>query len=220
MSNYDQESDYVRAESRTAEISSDEASGHRRRADLARAFVIPCLGGLLGGAFVGMVESLKVLSASFGTHDYSGMVYAVLLYGGAGLLMGLVLGAVSRTFAALTGQVPEAARSWTISFLIVSCSMGFVITRFIVRRDLFDETDLTGRALAVLIACFVVYAFFFYFVTRNALKKTFFSFILSVRGSGGALRWSPLVLSDDGVWEHAGQSSSRRCGSASCCSSA
>ncbi len=160
------------------------AAAGRRRVELRQCALVPALGGLLGGSTVGMAESLKVLSAAFGTHDYSGIVYAVLLYGAVGLVLGSVLGLSARVLATLSGQVPEPARAWTLSFLVVSCSMGFIITRFILRRDLFDEADLSQSALAVLIAGFVVYAFGFYFVTRNALKKTFFSFILTVRGSG------------------------------------
>ena len=197
MSQQDQETAHLATEPRAVGESPDKDAERQRRTELLGAFVVPSLGGLLGGAFVGMVESLKVLSAGFGTHDYSGMVYAVLLYGAAGLLMGLVLGLAARTFASLTGQIPEAARSWTMSFLAVSCSMGFVIARFILRRDLFDETDLDQQAIGFLIACFVAYAFVFYFVTRNALKKTFFSFILTVPGSGalygGALLFSLMM---------------------------
>jgi len=169
----------------------------QRRREARGAVLVPALGGLLGGAFVGMVESLKVLSAAFGTHDYSGMVYAVILYGAAGLALGVVLGILARGWAALTGKVPEAARSWTLSFLGVSCSLGFVITRFILRRDVFDESDLSGRAVAFLVAFFVVYALAFYLVARNALKKTFFSFILTLRGSaaayGGVLLFSLMM---------------------------
>ncbi len=184
MSDHGEGSEYLITEPRPVDPELAQAAERRRRADLFGAFIVPSLAGLLGGAFVGMAESLKVLSAAFGTHDYSGMVYAVILYGAAGLSMGLVLGVIARTHAMFTGHIPEPARSWTISFLVVSCSMGFVITRFILRRDLFDESALSSEAVAILIACFVAYAFVFYFITRNALKKTFFSFILTVRGSG------------------------------------
>jgi len=75
--------------------------------------------------------------------------------------------------------------------------MGFVITRFILRRDVFDEGNLTTSATVMLVAVFVAYALGFYVLTRNALKKTFFSFILSAWGSaaayGGVLLFSLMM---------------------------
>jgi len=197
MSRFETPSSHLATEPRTVSSSADGDGEALLRKQLRGAWLVPVLGGLLGGAAVGMIEALQVLSAAFGTRDYSGMVYAVLLYGGVGMTLGLGLGAVARVWAGLSGQVPEPARSWTLSFLAVSCSMGFVITRFILRRDVFDEGDLTTTATVSLVAFFVVYALGFYVLTRNALKKTFFSFILSLRGSaaayGGVLLFSLMM---------------------------
>ncbi len=173
---------------RTATRSLDGMAGQPRaglaRREALRAALVPAAGGLLGGTFVGLIESLHVLTLAYGTRDYSGMAYAVLLYGALGITGGFGWGVLSGLWTLSTGERPEAARSWTLSFLAVSCSMGLVIGRFVVRRDILGETHLSPTAMVVLVLFFVVYAGTFYALARNALAKTFFSFLLSPLGSG------------------------------------
>ncbi len=149
------------------------------------AAVPPILGALLGGASVGLVESLHVLTQAFGTKDYSGLVQAVLLYGGAGLLAGLVLSVVAVLISVAFQEPPEPARSWTVAWLVVFCGGGLAVAEFVGERDFsggaaLSDADRLGIALA-----FGLFAAVMYLFTRNALKKTFFSFLLHPLGSVG-----------------------------------
>jgi len=146
---------------------------------------IPPLGGLLGGTFVGLVEAIYVAFNSSGTRDWSGVVYAVLLYGAVGLAAGLGLAAGAALLTLVRGKPPESARSWTISFLAVALPLGLVIGRFLLRRDVFAETPPTAAAQAGLLVGLGLFALVFYLIVRNALAKTFFSFLTLARGSGG-----------------------------------
>ena len=81
---------------------------------------VPPLGALMGGASVGLVESLYINFQSYGTSDWSGLVYAVLLYGLVGFGCGVALSAAALGFTLLTGAAPDPARSWTVSYLLIS----------------------------------------------------------------------------------------------------
>jgi arylsulfatase A-like enzyme len=144
---------------------------------------VPLFGGLLGGVSVGLVESLYIVLSSYGTQDYSGIVYAVLLYGAAGAGLGAGLGLVAAVLAALAGQEPEPARSWTFSYLVVACGLALVIGRFLLRRDFFAETGLPARAQAALLLGLLAFALPFWFLVKNALAKTWFSFVVRPLGS-------------------------------------
>ena len=145
---------------------------------------VPPLGALMGGASVGLVESLYINFQSYGTSDWSGLVYAVLLYGLVGFGCGVALSAAALGFTLLTGAAPDPARSWTVSYLLISCSMALVIGRFVVRRDLFAETQPPMSVNLALLLALALFAFAFYMVVKNALAKTFFSFMTHSLGTG------------------------------------
>lgn len=154
------------------------------RGRLWTAARVPPLGAVLGGASVGLLESLYINFQSYGSSDWSGLVYAVLLYGIVGLLFGLGLSAVAVLITFFGEQAPSPARSWTLSYLVVACSMSLVIGRFVLRRDLFAETTPplgVSLGLSLLVG---IGAILFYMVVKNALAKTFFSFMTHIIGSG------------------------------------
>ena len=153
------------------------------RSRMWQAARIPPLGGLLGGTFVGLVESIYVAFNSSGTRDWSGVLYAVLLYGAVGLAGGLGLAVGAALLTLVRGKAPEPARSWTLSFLAVALPLGLIIGRFLLRRDVFAETPPTAVAQATLLVGLGVFAGVFYVLVRNALAKTFFSFLTLARGS-------------------------------------
>ena len=150
---------------------------------LYEATTPPLLGALLGGACVGLVESLHILGQAFGTRDYSGMIQAVVLYGGAGLMIGgiLALGAVCLTL--LFGAPPDASRSWTVSWIAVFCGGGFFVARYVGARDVLQGQAMSGSGEWLLALFMLGFAAVYYLFTRNALKKTFFSFLLHPAGS-------------------------------------
>lgn len=158
-------------------------SGPGRRSLALQAARVPPLGALLGGTFLGLVEGFYVAFCSYGTRDWSGVFYAVILYGLVGLLIGLGIGLGSALVTLLRGRAPEPARAWTVSFLCVVVPLGWVIGRFLLRRDAFAETPPSGSALSVLAVVLLAFSACFYLVVRNALKKTFFAFFLRPGGT-------------------------------------
>ncbi len=153
------------------------------RSRLLLAAKVPVLGGLLAGTFVGVAESTYITFLGYGTKDYSGQVYAVLLYGALGVAMGAGLGLLAALFALARGNPPEEARSWTVSFLAVAGSLGLVIGRFCLKRDYAAEGELALAPQVVLVAVIGVLSVLFYVLVRNALAKTLFSFFVHARGS-------------------------------------
>lgn len=150
---------------------------------LLDVFVPPVLGALLGGSCVGLLESLYVLGQAYGTRDYSGILQAVLLYGGVGLLAGLVLGVAALVLTLLSGR-PDPSRSWTISWLLVFGGGATFVVRLIVSRDVLHGAAPGPSLSGWLLAALLVFSVAFYLVTRNALKKTFFGFLLEPWGTG------------------------------------
>ncbi|MCO4771230.1 MAG: sulfatase-like hydrolase/transferase [Deltaproteobacteria bacterium] len=148
------------------------------------ALVPPLLGALLGGTCVGLAESLHILGQAFGTRDYSGIIQAVVLYGAAGLAVGSLLAIGALVLTAVFRVPPDPSRSWTVSWLVVFCGGGFFVARWIGDRDYLAELTAPGRADGLLALGLVLFGAAFYLLCRNALKKTFFSFLLSPLGTG------------------------------------
>lgn len=150
---------------------------------LLAAALVPPLGALFGGASVGLTESLLVLAFSPATNDYSGVIYGLTLYSIIGLAAGTGLGVGAAILAKILGHPPKPSRSWSLSFLAVFCSMGLVIGRFIVQRNVYAEGAMPTSAMVWLLLGFAVFALAFHLVVSNALAKTFFSLLLRWRGA-------------------------------------
>jgi len=155
------------------------------------------MGGAMGGTGVGVLESLQILRAAFGTQDYSGLVYAVLLYGAVGGLMGVGLGVLLGSRARMTGDGPDPPRLWSLGFTAVFGSLGTVITLFVVRRDVFGEDALPTAVTLGIVLGYAGFVFLFHAFLRNALAKTFFGFLLRPVGTlsayGGVLLFTLLL---------------------------
>lgn len=149
------------------------------------AFFPPLLGAWLGATAVGVLESLHILGAAYGTRDYSGLVYAVLLYGTIGLGFGAGCGVLGATRARIWGEPAEGANAWTLSFLAAFCTIGGAVARFVLQRDWFAEAPIPRIVALAGIGAFVLFSVIFWLFARNALAKTFFAFLLGPAGSGG-----------------------------------
>lgn len=140
------------------------------------------LGAWIGGASLGAVESLYLLATSYSTRDYSGLLYALLLYGAIGVAGGLPLGVLQGARAAL-GARPDPSRSWTLGFLAIFCGAGLAAAKYVLGRDHLGEAAMTAGHWVALLGSFGAFAAVFYLFAKNALSKTFFSFLLRPLGS-------------------------------------
>lgn len=160
--------------------------------DVLSSAIPPLLGALLGGTCVGLVESLHLLGRSFGTRDYSGIIQAVLLYGGAGLVAGAILAVGAMLLAITLRAAPDPSRSWTVSWIAVFCGGGFLVARVVGARDFASGARLPTETELALLCAALAFAVVSYLFVRNALKKTFFSFLLHPAGTGAV--YGGLVL--------------------------
>jgi arylsulfatase A-like enzyme len=155
------------------------------------------LGGALGGTCVGVLESLQILRAAFGTQDYSGLAYAVLLYGAFGATLGLLLSVPLGLRGRLAGDPADPARTWSIGFLTVFGALGTIITLFVVRRDVFGEDALPAPVVVGVVVAYALFVVGCHAFLRNALAKTFFGFLLRPVGTlsayGGVLLFTLLL---------------------------
>lgn len=147
------------------------------------AAVPPVLGAWLGGTFVGLLESLYLLARSPTTHDYSGVLWALLAYGVVGAVGGLVPAAIALLVGLVSGQRPEPARSWTLGFLSIALGFGAVVGLQVLGRDAYFGAPVPSGARLWLAAGLGVFALAFYLVVRNALAKTLFRFLLAPLGT-------------------------------------
>jgi len=155
----------------------------RQRQAASAAGVVPLLGALCGGSFVGFGESMYILFSGPQTGDYSGIAYALLLYGFLGLVLGLLGSAAAVAVAALTGRPPDPSRSWTGSFLLAAGVLSLWVLGEGLSHDRFGGGALPPLWWAGLLAGFGAFSVVFWLFVRNALAKTFFGFLLEPPGT-------------------------------------
>ncbi len=136
--------------------------------------VVACVGwgvsgGLCGGSTVGLGEAIYVL-ASTAPGEYQALVYAAVLYGLVGGLLGAVLGlgvaGVSR------GNPPSPGRVWCLSFFGVVTGLGVFIARTVVDRAGYAEQGVPDAVVVWILLGFLAISAVGVWIGTNLLTKT------------------------------------------------
>ncbi len=129
------------------------------------------MGGLYGGALVGLLEALLVMNLA-DLEELWVLPYAVLLYGIVGAVMGGAIGLLIQPVAHLLGRHEVRGNTFAIAMAVVFSIWAAVVTRFRLIRDLFRERPPQGMILplAVLVAAIIVGLLLFLWVRRLSTK--------------------------------------------------
>lgn len=111
------------------------------------------MGGILGGATVGLLEALYLLSSAGSVSDYVALFYAVVLYGAIGLGMGVGV-ALGVAGLSLVWKKMSDAQAWTLGFFGVFAPLGMVITRFIANKVVYGEQGVPMSGNLTILAIF------------------------------------------------------------------
>jgi arylsulfatase A-like enzyme len=146
--------------------------------------------GLLGLVFLGIMETLLVVwGRGFSPSDVSAFPWAIAAYGALGALGGFGLGVVGGLIGAILRRPAEKGRLFSLYWTVMFTIPLFVIARFRIRRDVFEEklptTSPTGILVHLLLLLVVVVLFFilYRFVIRGLVRRGGFRGWLSLKGA-------------------------------------
>ncbi|MED5369990.1 MAG: sulfatase [Myxococcota bacterium] len=95
-------------------------------------------GGVIGGALIGVVEALYILSSAGAVSDYVALFYAAVLYGliggGMGVAIGVGLVVLSKLWKGMTD-----AQAWALAFFGASLPLFIVIGRYVANKVIYGE---------------------------------------------------------------------------------
>ncbi len=115
-----------------------------------RKLLLGIQGGLIGGALIGLLEALYVLSSAGSVSDYVALFYAAVLYGliGAGMGLGVGIGllVLSRVWKGMSD-----AQAWTLGALGAFLPLGIVIARYVANKVVYGEQGVPLSGLAMIL---------------------------------------------------------------------
>jgi len=125
------------------------------------------LGGLYGGALVGLIEAFVIMHLA-DLEEIWVLPYSMILYGIVGAVFGAGIGLVLQPLAHMIGRHEARGNTFAISMALVFTFWGAIVTRFRLVRDLFRERPPQGMILplAVLGASAIVGLVLFLLVRR------------------------------------------------------
>ena len=130
------------------------------------------VGGLLGGSIVGVGEAVYLLASAQEVSDYQPLVYAAVLYGGLGLVLGCATTFAAQLVCAPLRRPLPPHRLLALSLLSAVCVLGFFVVVSVLRMDQYRGSWPTTETLAAIAACFVVIAGGIYVVGSGLLERT------------------------------------------------
>lgn len=139
-------------------------------------------GGLLAGALVGLGEALILQSAVAVSTEYVALFYAAVLYALIGAALGLVPGLLLGAAAAAGRRISPQA-TYTFSFLLVCCGLGWLIVRSLLDRYFYLGLGLPAVAEAAAAAGIAALALLILWLGPIFLTRTPFKIVLVPRGT-------------------------------------
>jgi len=148
---------------------------------LIQRVLLGCSAGMLAGATVGMGEALVLLSTTGGA-EYGALFYAVVLYAVIGVGMGggcgLGVAILSLVFKRLSDSM-----AFTLPWLGVFCSLGAVITLYLVGKLVYMEEALPASSRFLILGGFGGVGLVGLWLGPIFLTRTPFKVLLRVRGA-------------------------------------
>ena len=136
---------------------------------------------MLAGALVGMGEALMLLSTTGGA-EYGALFYAVVLYAVIGVGMGAGCGLGVALLSLVLKRLSDSM-AFTLPWLGVFCSLGVVITLYLVRKLVFMEEALPASSRFLILGAFAGIGLLGLWLGPIFLTRTPFKVLLRVRGA-------------------------------------
>lgn len=160
---------------------------------LVRRILLGMAAGLVAGPVVGMADAVYVLTSG-PPADYLALVYAVLLYAGAGLALGGVAGLGLVLLALVAREFCSPSRCYTLAFVGVAITLAGAVAAYEIDRVVYLDQGLPRGAQLAIGAMLAVLAALGLWLGPILLTRTPFKIILRRRGTV-ALYGVLLVLS-------------------------
>ncbi len=147
-----------------------------------RKLLLGIQGGLIGGALIGLIEALYVLSSAGAVSDYVALFYAAVLYGliGAGMGVGIGVGLVvlSKIWKGMSD-----AQAWTLGALGAFLPLGIVIARYVANKVVYGEQGVPMSGLAVILGGAALIFVLDMWLAPIVLNKTPLRILTEVKGT-------------------------------------
>ncbi|MCP4806576.1 MAG: sulfatase [Proteobacteria bacterium] len=150
-----------------------------------RKLLIGVQAGVLGGATVGVIEAVYLLSSAGDASDYVALVYASVLYAciglGQGVGLGVVLAVLSKVWKGLTDE-----RAWALAYLGAFCSLALVITMFLANKVVYAEQGVPMSGKLMILGGYGLDFLIGMWLLPILLEKTPLRILLQPKGSAAA----------------------------------
>jgi arylsulfatase A-like enzyme len=174
-----------------------------------RRILLGMAAGLVAGPVVGLADAVYVLTSG-PPPDYLALLYAVLLYAGAGLLLGAGAGVVLLLIGLVAKDYCDPARCYTLGFVLVATVLAGAVAVQEIDRVVFLDQGLDQLAWTLVIASLALLAALGFWLGPILLTRTPFKIVLRLRGTlalygvlallSAVFSFSPVAGGDPAGW--------------------
>jgi arylsulfatase A-like enzyme len=174
-----------------------------------RRILLGVAAGLVAGPLVGMADAVYVLTAG-PPAEYLALIYAVLLYAVAGVVLGLGMGLVLLLLGLMAPDWCEPPRCYTVAFVAVGTTLAGIVSSQEIDRIVYLDQGLPNGTQALLAGALAALAAFGLWLGPILLTRTPFKIILRRRGTvalygvlavlSAVFSFSPVAGGDPAGW--------------------
>jgi arylsulfatase A-like enzyme len=174
-----------------------------------RRILLGMAAGLVAGPVVGLADAVYVLTAG-PPSDYFALVYAVLLYGLAGLTLGVGVGVLLLLLSWVARDWCDPPRCYTVAFVLVATTLAGAVASQEIDRLVYLDQGLPRQAQFLLGGALLLLAAFGMWMGLILLTRTPFKIVLRRRGTmalfgvmtllSGVFSFSPVAGGDPAGW--------------------
>ena len=147
-----------------------------------RKLLLGIQGGLIGGALIGLIEALYVLSSAGSVSDYVALFYAAVLYGLIGAGMGIGVGVGLMVLSKIWKGMSDA-QAWTLGALGAFLPLGIVIARYVANKVVYGEQGVPMSGLAVILGGAAAIFVLDMWIAPIVLNKTPLRMLTEIKGT-------------------------------------
>jgi len=147
-----------------------------------RRLLLGVAAGMLGGALVGLVEAMFILSTVAQATEYAALFYAAVLYAIAGAALGVVAGGALAVIGLVWRSISDPL-VYTLSFLGVFCYAGYEVTTLVAERFFYEGQGVPAGVDWSVRGGFAVLGVLILWLGPIFLTRTPFKIVLKPRGT-------------------------------------
>ncbi len=174
-----------------------------------RRILLGMAAGLVAGPVVGLADAVYVLTSG-PPSDYFALIYAVLLYAVAGVVLGVGAGLLLLLLGLVARDYCDPPRCYTLGFVLVATLLAGSIASLEIDRVVFLDQGLTRLAWILVLGCLALLAALGLWLGPILLTRTPFKIVLRRRGTmalygvlallSAVFSFSPVAGGDPAGW--------------------